>query len=164
MRHQRRNSYYALVSFSRALLTSSIGSRAICVWPIFVGHVMGNNSSRRSHDIYRRQRTPDSQTPTLPKILIEHRWEFQNITDEQIHQAIQRMKPYKASRSRTVSNSVLLHAREELVPNLALLYRATNTLLQGFHQDPRSSLSANTSTCSIPSSKRLISTCPISYG
>ena len=38
------------------------------------------------------------------------------------------MKPYKASRSGTVPNSVLLHAREELVPYLAPLYRATNTL------------------------------------
>ena len=38
------------------------------------------------------------------------------------------MKPFKASRSRTVPNSVLIHAREDLVPHLAPLFHATNTL------------------------------------
>jgi hypothetical protein len=38
------------------------------------------------------------------------------------------MKPYKATRSETVPNSVLVHAREELVPHLGPLFRATNTL------------------------------------
>ena len=38
------------------------------------------------------------------------------------------MKPYKATRSRTVSNSVLIHAREELIPHLGPLFQATNTL------------------------------------
>jgi hypothetical protein len=38
------------------------------------------------------------------------------------------MKPYKATRSGTVPNSVLVHAREELVPHLGPLFRATNTV------------------------------------
>jgi hypothetical protein len=56
------------------------------------------------------------------------RWKFQNITDEQIHRAIMKMKPFKASRSGTVPNSVLIYAREDLVPYSAPLFRATNTL------------------------------------
>lgn len=56
------------------------------------------------------------------------RWTFTNITEEQIHQAIKKMKPYKATRSGTTPNSVLIHAREDLVPHLAPLFRATNTL------------------------------------
>src|SRR5882757_3402188 len=38
------------------------------------------------------------------------------------------MKPYKATKSGTVLNLVLIHAREELVPHLGPLFRATNTL------------------------------------
>jgi hypothetical protein len=56
------------------------------------------------------------------------RWSFQNLTDEQVHQAIKKMKPYKASRLGAVPNSVLIHAREELVPHLGLLFYANNTL------------------------------------
>ena len=55
-------------------------------------------------------------------------WTFQNIADQQIHRAIKRLKPYKASRSGSVTNSVLIHARELLVPHLGPLFRATNTL------------------------------------
>ena len=49
-------------------------------------------------------------------------WMFQNITDQQIHQAIKRMKLYKASRSGLVTNSVLIYTRELLVPHLRLLF------------------------------------------
>ena len=38
------------------------------------------------------------------------------------------MKPYKASKKDTVPNSVLIHAREDLVPHLGPLFRATNML------------------------------------
>ena len=55
-------------------------------------------------------------------------WTFQNIADQQIHWAIKRLKPYKASRSGLVTNSVLIHARELLVPHLGPLFQATNTL------------------------------------
>ena len=51
------------------------------------------------------------------------------VLDEQIHHAIKKMKPYKATRSGTIPNSVLIHAREELVPHLGLLFRATNMLM-----------------------------------
>jgi len=55
-------------------------------------------------------------------------WTFMNITDEQIHRAIKKMKPYKATKSGTILNSILIHAREELVPHLGPLFQATNTL------------------------------------
>ena len=56
------------------------------------------------------------------------RWTFHNITDEQVHHAILKMKPFKASWSGIVPNSVLIHAREELVPFLSPLFHTTNTL------------------------------------
>jgi len=49
-------------------------------------------------------------------------WTFTNVTDEQIHQVIKKMKPYKATRNGTVPNSVLVRAREELVPHLGPLF------------------------------------------
>jgi hypothetical protein len=55
-------------------------------------------------------------------------WKFQNITDKQVHRAILKMKPFKASRSRMVQNSVLIYAREDLIPHLTLLFHTTNTL------------------------------------
>jgi ribonuclease HI len=56
------------------------------------------------------------------------RWTFKNITDDQIHRAIKRLKPFKVSKKGSVPNSVLMHAREDLVPFLGPLFRATNTL------------------------------------
>ena len=38
------------------------------------------------------------------------------------------MKPFKATRNTTIPNSVLIHAREDLIPHLAPLFQATNTL------------------------------------
>jgi Reverse transcriptase (RNA-dependent DNA polymerase) len=38
------------------------------------------------------------------------------------------MKPYKATKSGSTPNSIFTHAREELVPHLGPLFRATNTL------------------------------------
>jgi hypothetical protein len=56
-------------------------------------------------------------------------WTFKNIEDEQIHQAIKKMKPYKASKSGTVTNSTLIHTREILVPHLGPLFQATHTTI-----------------------------------
>jgi Reverse transcriptase (RNA-dependent DNA polymerase) len=55
-------------------------------------------------------------------------WTFTNITDKQLHWVIKKMRPYKATRSGTVLNLVLIHAREDLIPHLAPLFWATNTL------------------------------------
>ena len=55
-------------------------------------------------------------------------WNFKNIMDEQVHHTTKKMKPYKASKKASVPNLVLIHAREELIPFLSLLYCATNTL------------------------------------
>ena len=56
------------------------------------------------------------------------KWEYEPTTDEQIHRAIRRMKPWKATRSETIPNAVFVHARELLVPHLGPIFRATDTL------------------------------------
>jgi hypothetical protein len=38
------------------------------------------------------------------------------------------MKPYKATRTETIPNSVFVYAREVLVPHLGPIFRATDTL------------------------------------
>ena len=38
------------------------------------------------------------------------------------------MKPLKVSRKGTIPNSVLIHAREDLISHLTPLYKVTNTL------------------------------------
>ena len=55
-------------------------------------------------------------------------WKFQNITDEQIHRTIRKLKPYKATRRGTAPNSVIINTREIIVPILGPIFRATNTL------------------------------------
>jgi len=55
-------------------------------------------------------------------------WKFKNITDEQFHRAIKKMKLHKASKKDTVPNSVLIHTKNNLVPHLGPLFRATNML------------------------------------
>ena len=56
------------------------------------------------------------------------KWEYTPTTDEQIHRAIRRMKPWKATRTGTVPNAVFVYARELLVPYLGPIFRATDTL------------------------------------
>jgi hypothetical protein len=56
------------------------------------------------------------------------KWEYAPTTDEQIHRAIRRMKPWKATRTDTIPNAVFVHARELLVPYLGPIFRATDTL------------------------------------
>ena len=58
----------------------------------------------------------------------QQKWEYEATTDEQIHRAIKKMKPWKATRPGTVPNSVFIHAREMLVPHLGPIFRATDTL------------------------------------
>ena len=61
-------------------------------------------------------------------INIQEKWTYIHTTDEQIHRAIIRMKPWKATRSDTIPNAVFIHARELLVPHLGLIFRATDVL------------------------------------
>ena len=49
-------------------------------------------------------------------------------TDEQIHRAIRRMKPWKATQSDSIPNAVFINARELLVQHLGPIFRATSTL------------------------------------
>ena len=56
------------------------------------------------------------------------RWTFNNISNNLILKAINNLKPYKATMTGTVPNSVLKFAKDILVPHLGPLYRATNLL------------------------------------
>jgi hypothetical protein len=50
---------------------------------------------------------------------------FKNMTDDQIHHAIRKLKPYSAPGPNSISNSVFTHCTDILVPWLGALYRAT---------------------------------------
>jgi len=50
---------------------------------------------------------------------------FQNVTDQQIHRAIKRLKPFKGTGPDHHSNSLYIHCRSLLVPHLGPYYRAT---------------------------------------
>ena len=53
---------------------------------------------------------------------------FDNITDQQIHRAIKRLKPHKGTGPDRHSNSLYIHCRKLLVPHLGPYYRATFNL------------------------------------
>ena len=60
--------------------------------------------------------------------LTQEKWIYMTTTDEQIHRAIKRMKPWKATHSGTVPNTVFVHASDLLVPYLGPIFRATDSL------------------------------------
>ena len=53
------------------------------------------------------------------------KFRFRRISDEQIHRAIKKLKPYKALGPDGISNSVFTHCANLLVPWLGKLFRAT---------------------------------------
>jgi ribonuclease HI len=73
---------------------------------------------------------PNPATPPIPQNYPypTPRWAFTNITNDQILHAINKLKPYKASKSNSVPNSIFTHAREALVPHLGPLFRSTHSL------------------------------------
>jgi len=73
---------------------------------------------------------PNPETPAVLEghVYPQQKWEFQNITDEQTHCAIQKMKPYKATKKGSIPNCVFVKVREALVPFIALLFQATHLL------------------------------------
>ena len=60
--------------------------------------------------------------------ITQEKWVYTTTTDEQIHRAIKRMKPWKAKQSDSIPNAVFIHARTLLVPYLGTIFRATDTL------------------------------------
>jgi ribonuclease HI len=54
-------------------------------------------------------------------------WKFKLITDDQIHRAIQRMRPFKSTKKNTIPNAVFKNAQDILVPHLGPIFRATFT-------------------------------------
>jgi hypothetical protein len=71
---------------------------------------------------------PDVSTVPQDTAYLPPAWEFQPIMDNQIHWAIQRMKPYKATCPQTVPNCVYTFCRELLVQHLGPIFQATDTL------------------------------------
>ncbi|CAA7269138.1 unnamed protein product [Cyclocybe aegerita] len=55
------------------------------------------------------------------------KWKYKPVTNEQVHRAIQRLKPYKVSKEGSAPNSLFTNNRKILVLYLAPLYRATDT-------------------------------------
>lgn len=73
---------------------------------------------------------PKVTAPPVPaprNLYPPEKWEYSPTTDKQIHQAIRRMKPWKATRSGTIPNAIFVHAQELLVPHLGLIFWATDT-------------------------------------
>ena len=73
---------------------------------------------------------PNPETPSVPQ---NHpysppKWVFSNITNDQILATINKLKPYKASKSNSVPNSIFTHAREVVTPHLGPLFHATYSL------------------------------------
>ena len=55
-------------------------------------------------------------------------WRYQEVTEESIHRIIRKMQPYKATMSGTAPNCVYKYNSEVLVPRLAVIYRAIDSL------------------------------------
>jgi hypothetical protein len=66
--------------------------------------------------------TPQNPNYPAPK------WMYALVTDEQIEQAITKMKPYKATRPVTIPNCVFKHMNKLLISHLGPIYRATDTM------------------------------------
>ena len=73
------------------------------------------------------KRTAPLIVPTIYDF-VQAKWEYTPTTDKQIHRAIKRMKPWKATWSGTIPNAVFIHARDILVPVLGPIFRATDSL------------------------------------
>ena len=69
-----------------------------------------------------------SQTYTLTTPPPPPAFEFKEVTDAQIHKAIQKLCPYKTPGPSGILNAVITHCRELLVPHLGPIYQATFTL------------------------------------
>ena len=67
-------------------------------------------------------------TNNMDYIYIQEKWAYTPTTDKQIHRAISRMKPWKATHSDLIPNVVFVHARHLLVPYLGPIFRATDML------------------------------------
>jgi hypothetical protein len=66
-------------------------------------------------DLFYQTFFPSRTAPPAPVPMEPYppaKWEYEPVKDEQIHRAIRKMKPWKATRSGTVPNSVFVHARE----------------------------------------------------
>jgi ribonuclease HI/endonuclease/exonuclease/phosphatase family metal-dependent hydrolase len=80
------------------------------------------------YDTYFPIADPDLTPPMEDFRYPPPRWSFTNLTNAQIHRAIDKMKPHKATRRGTIPNSVFIYAKDILVPYLGPIFRATHNL------------------------------------
>ena len=69
-------------------------------------------------------------TPAVPQNYVypTPQWTFTNISNKLIHFAFNNLKPYKASKSGSIPNSIFTDSKEVLVPHLGPLFHATHSL------------------------------------
>jgi hypothetical protein len=88
------------------------------------------SNEEKSAELHKTFFPPPPQTSNVPE---EAEYpppicSFENITDEQVHRAIAKLKPYKAVQADDIANVVLKQASNLIVPFLGPIYRATFTL------------------------------------
>jgi len=93
-----------------------------------VGEITNNREKSRAFRNAFFPKKPEVSSVPIDPVYPTVKWRFEHITDEQIHRAIRRMKPWKATKPGTVPNAVFVNARELLVPHLGPIFRATFTL------------------------------------
>ena len=86
------------------------------------------DKSQLMHATFFPPTNPDLPPPEESFQYPPPRWTFNNISNDLIGRVIDNLKPYKATMTGTILNSVLKFAKDLLVLFLGPLYRATNLL------------------------------------
>ena len=71
---------------------------------------------------------PNLVQPNNDYVYPQPKWTMLTITNDLISRMIDKLKPYKATRKGTVPNSVLINAKQLLVPHIGPLFRATQLI------------------------------------
>ncbi|KAJ7082810.1 hypothetical protein C8R43DRAFT_909580, partial [Mycena crocata] len=70
------------------------------------------------------ERGAGAEDPPADAEYPEPKWKYEPLSEAQLHQAIAKMKPWKATRSGSFPNSVYKNCAGLLVPRLQKIYRA----------------------------------------
>ncbi|KAJ7087693.1 hypothetical protein C8R43DRAFT_863185, partial [Mycena crocata] len=89
------------------------------------------DTNEKKADMLRRESFPPKMTvsavPANP-VYPSPAWEWEPVSDELLHRAIRRMKPYKATYPGSTPNCVFVNNANVLVPLLGPIYRSIDTL------------------------------------
>ncbi|KAJ7812054.1 hypothetical protein B0H13DRAFT_1666413, partial [Mycena leptocephala] len=69
-------------------------------------------------------RSPGATDPPADTIYPEPMYKYESLSEAQLHQVIEKMKPWKATRSKTFPNCIYKYNAAVLVPRLQKIYRA----------------------------------------